>query len=108
MDDLLFAYGTLLDSDVQQYVFQRTLEGVPDLLPRFVISPKKMYGRYLVLQPTGNEEDEVTGKAYRLHRSELLMVDIYEGPAYKRVIVSLKSGQRAWVYIEKQTDENRL
>lgn len=105
MTALLFAYGTLRDEQVQKYVFHRSLKGQADTLTGFVISTKKMYGSYLVLQPGRNPEDEVQGMAYELGDGDLQKADVYEGPAYARVLVSLKSGHQAWVYLEKTSSE---
>jgi gamma-glutamylcyclotransferase (GGCT)/AIG2-like uncharacterized protein YtfP len=105
MKEYLFAYGTLLDAAVQEYVFQRTLEGQQDALPGYVISAKKMYDRYLVLEAGHKPEDEVHGMSYRLGAQDLLKADVYEGPAYSRIRLSLKSGRIAWVYLEKTRTE---
>lgn len=105
MKEYLFAYGTLQDTAVQEYVFQRALEGQPDALSGYVISAKKMYGRYLVLEPGHKPGDEVHGMAYRLGAQDLLKADVYEGPAYSRIRLSLKSGRMAWVYLEKTRAE---
>jgi gamma-glutamylcyclotransferase (GGCT)/AIG2-like uncharacterized protein YtfP len=105
MKEYLFAYGTLQDTAVQQYVFQRPLEGQPDTLPGYVISTKKMYDRYLVLEPGHKAGDEVHGMSYRLGAQDLLKADVYEGPAYTRIRLSLKSGRMAWVYLEKTRAE---
>lgn len=101
MDHYLFAYGTLNEADVQQYVFQRVLKGSPDTLHGYLIAARKMYGRYLVLEASGDPSDEIEGVAYPLSQDELLKADIYEGPEYTRIQVLLKSGTTAWVYVEK-------
>jgi gamma-glutamylcyclotransferase (GGCT)/AIG2-like uncharacterized protein YtfP len=102
MTERLFAYGTLRETDVQQYVFGRILDGIADSLQGYVLSQRKMYGRYLVLEPGNLHEDEMEGVAYALSTSELLKADIYEGPAYKRIRLQLKSGCLAWVYVAKE------
>ncbi len=101
MTVLLFAYGTLQDEEVQEYVFRRSLNGQADTLTGYVISDKKIYGRYLVLQPGGDPEDEVQGMVYELGDGDLQKADVYEGPAYTRVLLPMKSGYQAWVYLEK-------
>lgn len=106
MTEYLFTYGTLQEEDVQKYVFRRVLSGGEDVLPCYSVSNKKMYGRYLVLEPTGKQENEVAGRVYALSGAELLQADIYEGPAYKRIAISLKSGRRAWVYVERTLEEH--
>lgn len=105
MTEFIFTYGTLQDEAVQRYVFRRVLSGGEDVLPSYTISDKKMYGRYLVLEPTGKQKNEVAGRVYALSGTELLKADVYEGPAYKRIAVSLKSGRRAWVYVERTREE---
>lgn len=103
MRTCLFSYGTLNDPMVQEYVFQRVLTGEEDALRGYAISNKKMYGSYLVLEHTGNNEDEVAGKVYALSDEELRKADVYEGPAYRRISIVLKSGCKAWVYVERIT-----
>jgi gamma-glutamylcyclotransferase (GGCT)/AIG2-like uncharacterized protein YtfP len=100
MTEHLFAYGTLREADVQHYVFGRVLDGREDRLQGYVLSQRKMYERYLVLEIGDPEGDEIEGITYTLNNAELLKADIYEGPAYKRIEVLLKSGLSAWVYME--------
>jgi hypothetical protein len=76
-----------------------------DTLPKFRISNRKMYGRYLVLEATDNPSDTVQGISLQLKKEDLLKADVYEGPAYKRILVTLKSGRKAWLYVEKNMGE---
>ncbi len=105
MNLYLFAYGTLRELAVQEYVFQRKLHGEPDFLPCFVISSKKIYENFLVLEFTDNTRDKVAGIVYTLDKQELLKADVYEGPAYKRIKATLQSGREAWVYVESIREE---
>ena len=105
MTEFLFTYGTLQEEDVQQYIFQRCPEGAEDILLGYRISERKMYGRYLVLQPSDANGAGVSGIAYRISREELQKADVYEGPAYKRILASLQSGRKAWVYVERKAAE---
>ena len=95
----LFTYGTLQDPYIQQQVFGRSLEGSPDVLNGFRISPEKIMGRYLVAKETNSTEDRIEGVVYELEQNELTKADQYEGAAYKKKKVGLKSGKTAWVYI---------
>ncbi len=96
----IFSYGTLIDDRVQQALFHRNLENTPDVLPGYRIAEKKMYGRYLVVERTGNPQDSVPGYALAVKEEELTIADTYEGESYERITVKLKSGINAWLYVE--------
>ncbi|WP_190810747.1 gamma-glutamylcyclotransferase family protein [Flagellimonas sp. S3867] len=96
----LFTYGTLQDVQVQQYIFQRTLEGQSDSLPGFKRLENAVYDRYPLVIRTGNPQDFVEGMVYKVSQEELGKADVYETNAYKRIKMSLISGISAWVYIE--------
>lgn len=96
----LFTYGTLQDLSIQKQVFGRTLAGIQDVLYGYRISLEKIMGRYLVIEKATNKESKIEGIVYELQDSELLKVDLYEGEAYKKIKVVLKSGKSAWVYVK--------
>ena len=96
----LFTYGTLQDLSIQKQVFGRTLVGIHDVLNGYDISLEKIMGRYLVIEKAINKESKIEGIVYELQDNELLKVDLYEGEAYKKTKVVLKSGKSAWVYIK--------
>jgi hypothetical protein len=52
-----------------------------------------------VVRPSNNPADEVAGTVFEITHQELLAADEYEVSDYKRVLVKLKSGIDAWVYI---------
>ncbi|MEM8927632.1 MAG: gamma-glutamylcyclotransferase family protein [Bacteroidota bacterium] len=97
--EYLFTYGTLRDPQVQRYVFGRILEGHPDILPQFRHFKNVVYKRYDLVRPSEKKTDFVEGMAYALTKEELLSCDVYETSAYIRKVVVLKSGIKAWVYI---------
>lgn len=96
----LFTYGTLQDEQVQRYVFGRTLEGRPDALPNHKWFENAILEKYALVRPTGNPDDFVNGIVYRLSIKDLLRADVYETSAYRRELFTLKSGIRAWVYVD--------
>lgn len=96
----LFTYGTLQDEQVQQYLFGRTLPGYQDSLLGFKRLENAVYQRYPLVVKTENTKDEVHGMAYEVSFSDLKKADIYETTAYKREKITLKSGKKAWVYLE--------
>ena len=73
---LLFSYGTLQLEAVQLSTFGRRLEGAP------------------------RDADGIRGTVFRVTAEELRNADTYEVAAYKRVAVTLRSGARAWVYVD--------
>lgn len=105
----LFSYGTLQDRNVQISSFGRELAGRPDSFPCYaqtllaIGDPKvvEISGKthHPVVRPSANPADEVAGTVFEITQQELLAADKYEVSDYKRVLVTLKSGIDAWVYI---------
>lgn len=99
----VFTYGTLQNKEVQVGVFSRLLTGIDDVLSHHKITTKKVADRYPTLEQTTNHTDRLSGKVYTLSQEELAKADHYEGEAYKRIEVTLVSGNRAWVYTATNT-----
>ena len=109
MLNYLFSYGTLQKKEVQQALFERTLNGRPDLLkgykvstieiqdPIFLAKGEEPFQKTLLF--TGDENDVIRVTSFELTDTELLMADDYEPAGYKRVIVQPDSGSEAWVYL---------
>ncbi|MBT2159963.1 gamma-glutamylcyclotransferase [Zobellia sp. KMM 6746] len=74
--------------------------GIQDVLNGYYISLEKIMGRYLVIEKAINKESKIEGIVYELQDNEFLKVDLYEGEAYKKIKVVLKSGKSAWVYVK--------
>jgi len=98
----LFAYGTLLEKEIQLGVFSRLLGGLKDVLPSYKISDYKVANLYPTLDYTENQQDSIKGKVFALTPAELKKADQYEGDAYERIEVTLGSGKKAWVYMAKK------
>jgi gamma-glutamylcyclotransferase (GGCT)/AIG2-like uncharacterized protein YtfP len=109
-NELLFVYGTLLLERVQLAQFGRTVPGFDDVLPGYRLSTvsvedpdvvaKSGETVHPVVVPTGRGTDEVNGRVLRITTEELRRADEYEVDDYKRVAANLRSGLRAWVYVE--------
>ena len=106
---LLFSYGTLQDGDVQRATFGRLLRGERDELPGFTPAVVRIAqpevaaaaGRthYDNVRASGRQTDRVRGTVFEVTDAELSSADRYEEDAgYSRVVVTLVSGKRAWVY----------
>lgn len=107
---LLFSYGTLQNKNVQIANFGRELTGCEDALPGYarrvvgIADPKiaALTGEshYTNVEPSSNPEDAVIGTAFEITEQELAAADRYEeGAEYRRILVALRSGHQAWVYI---------
>jgi gamma-glutamylcyclotransferase (GGCT)/AIG2-like uncharacterized protein YtfP len=108
-DQLLFSYGTLQQSQVQQATFGRLLEGFSDQLPGFSLTMLEITDpqviaisgktHHPIISYTGNPENKVDGIALLVSAQELQQADRYEVADYIRKQVELSSGAKAWVYV---------
>lgn len=106
----LFSYGTLQTESVQLATFGRKLEGQPDILVGYSLTMMQVPDPNVVaisgathhpnLQFTGLASDLIEGTVFTVTRKELEQADVYEAASnYKRVLVQLRSGVKAWVYL---------
>lgn len=108
--ELLFSYGTLQLEAVQMATFGRQLTGTPDVLPGFEATLLEIDDQatislsgkthHAIARFTGRPSDSVSGTVFSVTPEELQNADRYEVAAYKRVAVLLRSGVRAWVYVD--------
>jgi hypothetical protein len=108
-NELLFSYGTLRDEAVQLANFGRKLSGRPDSLPGYTLASIVILdqavvslsgkSQHTIAVPCANTEDEVQGIVFEVTALELVAADRYEVADYTRILVTLKSGVRAWVYV---------
>ena len=112
--ELLFAYGTLQTEAVQLSLFNRKLDGKADALVGYSLRIIRIDDQEFVatsgtadhrnLEFTGNPNDFVEGTAFTVTASELEQADAYEPTGYNRVLVQLRSGSNAWVYMSSGAD----
>ena len=108
--ELLFSYGTLQLEAVQMATIGRPLTGTPDVLPGFEAAwveiddeaTVRLSGRarHAMAKFTGDPSDSIPGTVFAVTPEEIQRADEYEVAAYKRVSVFLRSGVRAWVYVD--------
>ena len=111
--EYLFTYGTLQIEEVQRSTFGRRLDGKADALPKYKLMMveiqdhdfvvKSGTAHHRTVQFTGLASDFVEGTVFSVTRKELEQSDAYEPEGYERVLVQLRSGSTAWVYLS--TDE---
>lgn len=109
-DIRLFSYGTLRQREVQLANFGRLLEGEGDALAGYrvssvVIDDPEVVAEsgasvHPILVATGDPADIVEGTVFAITAAELAAADEYETEAYVRVEAPLRSGGRAWVYVQ--------
>lgn len=107
----LFSYGTLQLTPVQLETFGRPLTGSPDALIGWeqqwvkITDPevlrKSGEAMHPILRYTGKPIHFVLGSVFEITAAELAHADAYEVDDYERIEAEMKSGARAWVYVEK-------
>jgi gamma-glutamylcyclotransferase (GGCT)/AIG2-like uncharacterized protein YtfP len=105
----LFSYGTLRQEEVQRATFGRLLEGRPDALVGFALSPMNITDPHVIAtsgasvhtiaRPTGDPADRIAGLVFRVTRDELEAADRYESGPIARIAVRLASGTEAYLYV---------
>jgi hypothetical protein len=106
----LFSYGTLQQEGVQLASFGRRLEGREDAMIGFkrsiieITDPdvlaKSGERFHPIVVASEDPVDEVAGQTFEITLTELAAADAYEVADYKRILVRLKSGMDAWVYVK--------
>jgi gamma-glutamylcyclotransferase (GGCT)/AIG2-like uncharacterized protein YtfP len=114
----LFSYGTLRSEKVQMETFGRLLDVKEATLPRYKLGDVEIKDDEVlrrseeVIHPiavyTGDQLDEVEGSLLRVTSEELALSDSYEVDEYQRILERLKSGELAWVYVERYTRPNNI
>jgi gamma-glutamylcyclotransferase (GGCT)/AIG2-like uncharacterized protein YtfP len=112
---LLFSYGTLQNKNVQMGSFGRELAGTADALPRFrrrmvtVTDPRVLElsgsSQHPNAERSSDAKAEIAGTVFEVTEEELDAADKYEEASdYGRILVVLKSGKQAWVYVHRKAE----
>lgn len=111
----LFSYGTLRQAEVQRATFGRLLEGRPDVLPGFALSPMMIADPHVIAvsgkavhtiaRPTGDPADRIEGLVFQVTAAELDSADRYESGPIRRIAVRLASGVETFVYVAADEPE---
>ena len=114
-NEFLFSYGTLQLEAVQMATFGRLVSGTTDALPGFELAPLKIEdpaviaisgkSTHTIAKFTGRDSDEIPGTVFRVTPDDIQNTDKYEVDACKRIAVTLRSGVRAWVYVDASTGQ---
>ncbi|MEO6611706.1 MAG: gamma-glutamylcyclotransferase family protein [Chitinophagaceae bacterium] len=108
MNAYLFSYGTLQNEKVQLELFGRILQGrrgvlkgyraVPIEITESAFLSKGEQNYQLIAVHSNDKNDHIKGTVFEISEDELLLADKYEPANYKRNMVTLVSGKKAWVY----------
>ncbi|MBP9693433.1 MAG: gamma-glutamylcyclotransferase [Alphaproteobacteria bacterium] len=112
----LFSYGTLQYEAVQLSTFGRLLEGAVDALPGYKIVPLPIKDEavialsgeetHKIVVPSDQPGDSVSGMVFEVTDEELIHADAYEVDDYERQLLTMASGTKAWVYVQKNDNKN--
>lgn len=93
----LFTYGTLQIPAIQQRVLGRVVTGAQATLTGYLKTQITLDdGTFpIIVEQQGSS---VEGMVIEVTPHELALIDRYETDAYRRVQVTLNSGDEAWVY----------
>jgi hypothetical protein len=115
--ELLFSYRTLQLEAVQMATFGRRMAGTPDALLGFEAVPLEIEdeaviaisgkAQHTMATFTGRASDVISGAVFAVTPDELRHADTYEVAAVKRVAVVLRSGVRAWAYVDARYQPDR-
>lgn len=94
----LFVYGTLREQTIQQHVFGRTVEGVPDRLGDYRRTSIRI-NRTVYPAAVPKTGQTVDGLVLLITEEELRKADRYETKMYDRLLVKLASGTEAFIYV---------
>lgn len=107
-DIFLFSYGTLRLPEVQRTIFGRELDGQSDEivgyeLGELVITDPAVIATsgsdvHPILLPAPDSPG-VAGAVFAVSEADLAAADAYEVADYTRVLLPLRSGRKAWVYV---------
>ncbi|WP_431955452.1 gamma-glutamylcyclotransferase family protein [Nocardia lijiangensis] len=110
---LLFSYGTLRQPEVQRSVFGRELDGREDEITGYelgeitITDPAVIAASgsaiHPVLRPVEHETG-IPGRVFTVDDDDLAAADKYEVADYTRILVPLRSGAQAWVYVLAGSD----
>jgi gamma-glutamylcyclotransferase (GGCT)/AIG2-like uncharacterized protein YtfP len=109
VSELLFSYGTLRQREVQLATFGRELDGYLDAIVGYelqyvtITDPHVIAtsgsDRHPILRPSSRPDAHVEGTVFVITDAELAAADDYEVDDYRRILVPLRSGPPAWVYV---------
>lgn len=101
MNDLLFAYGTLREEKIRFAITGKKSFTLTDRIVGFELSEvREGEISYPALVPG---ENTIEGLVFEVTDEDLVHLDAYEGPEYKRLRLVSQTGLLVWVYLKSDT-----
>lgn len=110
MPHYLFSYGTLQKPKVQLESFGRLLQGQPDELVGYTLGQLQISDEAVLatseqlfhpIAIPANPDQSIQGMVFEVTVAELQNADQYEVEDYERISVILRSGKKAWAYVQR-------
>jgi len=95
----LFIYGTLRDANLRYALIGKKASTIKGTLKGFALDSIGHEDKvYPIIYRTGVSKDLIEGEILDVDENDLLLFDKYEGDGYRRIMVELEEGTKAWVY----------
>ncbi len=101
---MLFVYGTLAIGETLKNIIDRDVPGIPVRLDGYDGSKMVIIESESYPAAEKNTECSIQGLLIEVTSEELEKLDFYETDAYKRKEVELTDGEKAWVYLNKNSE----
>ena len=101
---MLFVYGTLATGETRKNILDRDVPGIPATLDGYDGSKMVTIDSEHYPAAEKNTECSIQGLLIEVTSEELERLDAWETDAYKRKEVELTDGEKAWVYLNKNSD----
>jgi len=99
MNCYVFAYGTLLDEEIRNYILGYKTTVLRAQLKGFRKSSILLAGvKYPAIKEDPDNNQTVDGAYFSINEKDLELIDQYESSAYSRIRVRLENGIQAWTY----------
>ena len=105
--EYLFSYGTLRNEEIQLAIFGRVVSTTPDAVPDYALRTVTLTN-WKAADISGGDMQKtvepspgglILGMVLQVSEEEMRLCDDYEPVDYKRSIVPLRSGKKAWLYL---------
>jgi gamma-glutamylcyclotransferase (GGCT)/AIG2-like uncharacterized protein YtfP len=96
----VFAYGTLGDVKIRKEVLGYDTPSYPAAIEGFRTDSIKLGNTYYpILVENERSNVPIGGEYFMLGDTDLSKLDHYESEAYRRKLVRINNGMKAWVYL---------
>ena len=100
----LFVYGTLTTGETLKNILGRVVHSMPATLDGYDGSKTITIENESYSAAEKNTECSIQGLLVEVTPEELEKLDVYETDAYRRKEVGLTNGEKAWVYLNKNSE----